>query len=105
MTVAIVAPHGNKNTFINMSKHHFEDVARRSKQKHYIPLHRKNQSSLFWFYVASELTDDWTGWKRPISWGSDLQNSKSYATVMIRLPFNRYVIIRLWRLKDVDLDA
>lgn len=84
-----------------MGKH---STARQKRPKHYYSLHRRDSTAMFWFYVASELTSDYTGWKRPFSWGSDLQNNKSYTTAMVRLPFNRYVIIRLWRLKNINID-
>lgn len=70
--------------------------------KHSIKRHRESETAFVWFYVASECTDEWQGWKRPFSMGTDIQNNKDYRTWMVRLPINKYIIIRLWRFTDKE---
>lgn len=55
---------------------------------------------LAWIYRTEDMTEGWQGWRRPISLGTDIQAGCGWRTVMVRVPGRRYVIVRLWPLRE-----
>lgn len=86
-----------------MGKHHIV--------KNGLPRHRKKQTALYWWYHTSKMTDIYQAftWKYFMSWGSDVQKLRSgkcqsYTTTMIRVSPMYYLVIRLWKFNDQELN-
>lgn len=58
--------------------------------------------TLAWIYHCDDLTEDWQGWRRPVSLGTDIQSGRDWRTVMIRVPGRRYLLLRLWPMRGEE---